>query len=184
MQIRWEVLSLSEECKKKCTHQLNKSRCSDNGANSIGQTTDTGGIKRNGRLKISLNCHDNSSRIHAGPAARHATSLRIIKRNYCRAVVNNALLLKCVPAAQCADTSRRADCNGKSRIGSRSLSHLGFALSPRWPWIDLALSWWSGPRANQLWNNRDVTVVGAAASSPSKVAKNRVSARAVWWYAW
>lgn len=53
-----------EQKEKKCTHQLNKSRCSDNGANSIGQTTDIGGIKRDGRLKISLNCHDNGRRIH------------------------------------------------------------------------------------------------------------------------
>jgi len=51
MQIRREVLSLGEEQKKKCTHQPNKSRCSDNGANSIGQTTDTGGIKRDGSFK-------------------------------------------------------------------------------------------------------------------------------------
>jgi len=35
-----------EEEKKECRHRLNKSRCSDNDANSIGQTTDTGGIKR------------------------------------------------------------------------------------------------------------------------------------------
>lgn len=35
-----------------------------------------------------------------GGAPRHATLcvVRIIKRNYCRAVVNNALLLKRVPA--------------------------------------------------------------------------------------
>lgn len=92
--------SVKNKKKKKCTHQLNKSRCSDNGANSIGQTTDIGGIKRDGRLKISLNCHDNGRRAHIHIHTGHATpryAVRIIKRNYCRAVVNNALLLKRVP---------------------------------------------------------------------------------------
>lgn len=77
MQIRRKVLLLGavqkrERKKKECSkHQPNKSRCSDSSANSIGQTTDTGGIKRDGRLKISLNCHDNrrAPYTHAGPAA-------------------------------------------------------------------------------------------------------------------
>lgn len=133
--------------KKKCTHEPNKSRCSDNGANSIGQTTDTGGIKRDGRLKISLNCHDNGHRRHGGAvrcgAPRYA--VHIIKRNYCRAVVNNALLLKRVPATARADTLRRADCVGKSRTRyvPRSLSYLRFVFRD-WPWADLALSWRPG----------------------------------------
>lgn len=95
--------------KTKCSHQLNKSHCSDNGANSIEQTTDIG-IKRDGRLKISLNCHDNGHRVytHRRLASRDATTTlrygtphatrvwRIIKRNYCRVIVNNNVVIKVV----------------------------------------------------------------------------------------
>lgn len=94
MQIRRKVLSLGEE-QKKCTHQLNKSCCSDNDANSIGQTTDTGGIKRDGRLKISLNCHDNGHRRHGGAArrgaARHATRFVLSKET----IVELLLTMRC-----------------------------------------------------------------------------------------
>lgn len=192
MQIRRKVLLLGEEQKeKKCTHQLNKSRCSDNGANSIGQTTDIGEIKRDGRLKISLNCHDNGHRIHTQAyttarraTPRHATSchaVRIIKRNYCRAVVNNALLLKCVPASARGYFASCADCVGKSfarararGIEMRSLSTRSFSA------VDLDLTLLPAdvmvrPRANQLFNAGDITCHGRVLRSrPTKAAKNCV----------
>lgn len=160
MQIRRKVLLLGEEQKeKKCTHQLNKSRCSDNGANSIGQTTDIGGIKRDGRLKISLNCHDNGHRIHIQAyttahraTPRHATpchAVRIIKRNYCRAVVNNALLLKCVPASARGYFASCADCVGKSFARARAGLRCVLSRHVRFPQLTLTwrcspLTWWSG----------------------------------------
>lgn len=50
---------------------------------------------------------------------RHAMpchAVRIIKRNYCRSVVNNALLLKRVPATARGILRAAVDCVGKSRV--------------------------------------------------------------------
>lgn len=46
---------------------------------------------------------------HATPSHAMPCGIRIIKRNYCRAAVNNALLLKRVPATARADTWCRID---------------------------------------------------------------------------
>lgn len=79
---------------------------------------------------------------HATP--RHATpchAVRIIKRNYCRAVVNNALLLKRVPASASIVSENRSD----ARAGLRCV----LSRYVRFPLVTLTwrcspLTWRSG----------------------------------------
>jgi len=91
---------------------------------------------------------------------RHATpchAVRIIKRNYCRAVVNNALLLKRVPATARGYFAPRRFLLGNRAPGiqTRVLSFAPRFIFRGWPWLDLALSWRFGrARESAVRNSR------------------------------
>lgn len=117
---------------------------------------------------------------------RHATprhAVRIIKRNYCLAVVNNALLLKRVPATARGYFVPCRLCRKIARTGFRCVSlsfprHSSFFRD--WPWLDLALSWRSDrARGNQLCEARKWHLRLAAISRLPKAAKNHILARSI-----
>jgi len=118
---------------------------------------------------------------HATP--RHA--VRIIKRNYCRPVVNNALLLKRV-SATAAQILRAVSIVPENRTRNSDVllffvRHNSFFRD--WPWLDLALSWRSDrARGNQLCEARDLAPAASRDLSPPEGREKSHFWRVRSWY--